>query len=53
MLYTIIVILIILWLFLGLLGSNISLSFPKRVGGSTLRNCSRCIPIILNLLGII
>lgn len=52
MLYTIIVILIILWL-LGFLGSNISPSFPKTGGWIHTLLVLAVILIILNLLGII
>jgi len=52
MLYTIIVILIILWL-LGFLGSNISPSFPKTGGWIHTLIVLAVILIILNLLGII
>ena len=52
MLYTIIVILIILWL-LGFLGGNISPSFPKTGSWIHTLLVIAVILIVLNLLGII
>ena len=52
MLWTIIVILVILWL-LGFLGGNISPSFPKTGGWIHTLLVIAVILIVLNLLGII
>ncbi len=52
MLYTIVVILVILWLF-GFLGANISPSFPKTGNWIHTLIVIAIILVILNLLGII
>ena len=52
MLWTIIVILVVLWL-LGFLGSNISPSFPKTGSWIHLLIVIAIILVVLNLLGVI